>query len=79
MVIHRRTRCFKIKDYGRGISKRDLPRIFDRGFTSTTDRNDTSSGMGLYLAKRERTTWIEEVDSIVGKGTTFYFIFPTTK
>ncbi|MDR4211256.1 sensor histidine kinase, partial [Bacillus thuringiensis] len=31
----------KIKDYGRGISKRDLPRIFDRGFTSTTDRNDT--------------------------------------
>ena len=69
----------KIKDYGRGISKRDLPRIFDRGFTSTTDRNDTaSSGMGLYLVQsvKEQLGIEVKVDSIVGKGTTFYFIFP---
>ena len=68
----------KIKDYGRGISKRDLPRIFDRGFTSTTDRNDASSGMGLYLVQsvKEQLGIEVKVDSIVGKGTTFYFIFP---
>ena len=69
----------KIKDYGRGISQRDLPRIFDRGFTSTTDRNDTaSSGMGLYLVQsvKEQLGIEVKVDSIVGKGTTFYFIFP---
>lgn len=69
----------KIKDYGRGISQRDLPRIFDRGFTSTTDRNDAaSSGMGLYLVQsvKEQLGIEVKVDSIVGKGTTFYFIFP---
>ena len=58
---------------------RDLPRIFDRGFTSTTDRNDTaSSGMGLYLVQsvKEQLGIEVKVDSIVGKGTTFYFIFP---
>ena len=58
---------------------KDLPRIFDRGFTSTTDRNDTaSSGMGLYLVQsvKEQLGIEVKVDSIVGKGTTFYFIFP---
>ena len=58
---------------------RDLPRIFDRGFTSTTDRNDAaSSGMGLYLVQsvKEQLGIEVKVDSIVGKGTTFYFIFP---
>ena len=69
----------KIKDYGRGISKRDLPRIFDRGFTSTINRNDTaSSGMGLYLVKsvKEQLGIEVKVESVVGRGTTFYLIFP---
>ncbi|MBL7572664.1 histidine kinase GraS/ApsS [Staphylococcus saccharolyticus] len=69
----------KIKDYGRGISKRDLPRIFDRGFTSTINRNDTSSsGMGLYLVKsvKEQLGIEVKVESVVGRGTMFYLIFP---
>src|SRR5699024_3147459 len=37
-----------IEDHGRGIAAKDMPRIFDRGFTSTLSHHDTaSSGMGL--------------------------------
>ncbi|MDU1280785.1 MAG: sensor histidine kinase, partial [Staphylococcus epidermidis] len=37
-----------------------------------------SSGMGLYLVQsvKEQLGIEVKVDSIVGKGTTFYFIFP---
>ena len=43
---------FSIKDYGRGIKEADMSRLFDAGFTSTSDKTDSqSTGMGLYLAK----------------------------
>lgn len=42
-----------IKDNGIGIKDEDLPRVFQRGFTGYTGRqNNKSTGMGLYLAKR---------------------------
>lgn len=42
-----------IRDSGIGIPPEDLDRVFDRGFTGSTGRQDTSStGMGLYLAKQ---------------------------
>lgn len=69
----------EIKDYGRGISKKDMPRIFERGYTSTANRNETtSSGMGLYLVDSVKSQLgIEiKVESSVGKGTTFSLIFP---
>lgn len=45
----------QVKDCGRGIDPKDVPRIFDKGFTSTTDHHDqASTGMGLYLAKKRR-------------------------
>lgn len=41
-----------IKDNGIGISQKDLPRIFKRGFTGETGRTFTkSTGIGLYLAQ----------------------------
>lgn len=41
-----------IRDSGIGISQKDLPRIFNRGFTGETGRTFTkSTGMGLYLAQ----------------------------
>ena len=33
----------EIKDSGRGIDTKDLPRIFDKGFTSTTNHQDQCS------------------------------------
>jgi signal transduction histidine kinase len=41
-----------IRDSGIGISQKDLPRIFNRGFTGESGRTYTkSTGMGLYLAQ----------------------------
>lgn len=68
-----------IKDHGRGISKKDMPRIFERGFTSTANRNETtSSGMGLYLVNNVKNQLGIQVDvtSAVGKGTTVSLVFP---
>lgn len=42
-----------IQDAGRGIESRDLPRIFEKGFTSSRNRQQgDASGMGLYLTKQ---------------------------
>lgn len=42
-----------ISDNGIGISKSDLPRIFEKGFTGQNGRSiKNSTGIGLYLCKR---------------------------
>ncbi len=69
----------EIKDEGRGISKKDLPRIFDKGFTSTENRNETtSSGIGLYLVKnvKEKLGITVHINSEVNNGTKVQFVFP---
>lgn len=42
-----------IYDNGKGISKSDLPRVFDKTFTGTNGRGESakSTGMGLYLCR----------------------------
>ncbi|WP_100332586.1 sensor histidine kinase [Bacillus xiapuensis] len=68
-----------IQDSGRGIDPKDLPRIFEKGFTSTTRHDDSAAtGMGLYLTKKAaQPLHIRiEVQSELGKGTTFTLIFP---
>ena len=67
-----------ITDDGQGISNRDLPRIFDKGFTSTTNHyNQSASGMGLFLAKRaaDALNITIEVESAPSKGSTFTLTF----
>lgn len=69
----------KIQDFGRGINPKDLPRIFDKGFTSTTNHDDnTSTGMGLYLTKKAAMPLLitMNVHSIMNEGTTFTLTFP---
>ena len=41
---------FKVKDYGVGISKENLPNIFDRFFRTDSSRTKTTGGYGLGLA-----------------------------
>lgn len=68
-----------IRDEGRGIDEKDLPRIFDKGFTSTTHHVDqASTGMGLYLTKNiANSLHIKiKVESQPGVGTTFCLTFP---
>ncbi|WAA09059.1 sensor histidine kinase [Fervidibacillus albus] len=69
----------KIKDYGRGIKQKDLPRIFEKGYTSADNQSASpATGMGLYLAKRVAEPLKMEIDvqSEYGKGTTVRLRFP---
>ena len=69
----------EVKDSGRGIDPRDISRIFDKGFTSTTMHQDnTATGMGLYLAyKAAKSLSIQlHVQSELGVGSTFTCTFP---
>ena len=43
----------KIYDNGIGISKSDIPKVFDKTFTGNNGRKiETSTGMGLYIVKQ---------------------------
>ena len=43
----------KIYDNGIGISKSDVPKVFDKTFTGSNGRKiETSTGMGLYIVKQ---------------------------
>ncbi|OCA82281.1 histidine kinase [Bacillus sp. FJAT-27225] len=69
----------EIEDFGRGIPARDLPRIFDKGYTSTSKHHDNkASGMGLYLAKKAATPLLISIDviSTPGEGSVFTLTFP---
>ncbi|EGQ25727.1 sensor histidine kinase [Mammaliicoccus sciuri] len=68
-----------IQDFGRGIDARDLPRIFDKGFTSTLNHHDhAATGMGLYLTKlvAESLHLDLQVQSKIGEGTVITLTFP---
>ncbi|UOQ45943.1 sensor histidine kinase [Halobacillus salinarum] len=68
-----------IRDKGRGIYPQDLPRIFEKGFTSTAQHQDNAStGMGLYLTKKIADLLLIAitVSSTPGKGTSFLLTFP---
>lgn len=69
----------KMEDFGRGIDPKDLPRIFDKGFTSTKNHQDqAATGMGLFLAKKATIPLLIEmaVESEQGRGTTLKLTFP---
>ncbi len=44
--------CLIIKDNGIGISKADIKRVFDKGFTGNDRTKSHATGMGLYLCKK---------------------------
>lgn len=70
----------KIQDNGIGISKEDLPQIFNRFYKADKARQRTegSSGLGLAITKKiiELHRGVIYVESTLGKGTTFYIQIP---
>ena len=65
-----------ISDTGRGISKENLNRIFDRFYQTDSSRSEgEGTGLGLSIVKKilELHGATLSVDSILDKGTTFYF------
>src|ERR1700722_3864673 len=68
---------FRVKDHGKGIDERYLPRIFERYFKvpGTHDRNGTGLGLSIskeFIEAQGGRIW---VDSRLGEGSSFGFTF----
>lgn len=70
-----------VSDTGRGIAAEDLDKIFTRFYTSRHWRTSETNGIGLSLAKDllELHHGTIDVESEVGKGTSFTVIIPIDK
>uniref|UniRef100_UPI00286F02F4 sensor histidine kinase n=1 Tax=Anaerosporobacter sp. TaxID=1872529 RepID=UPI00286F02F4 len=66
-----------IKDEGVGISKEELPYIFEKFYKSKLRQNATGSGLGLAIARQIAVKHNGEIEvaSELGKGTEFIFTF----
>jgi len=67
-----------VSDTGQGIPARDLPRIFERFYSSASDHGRPGTGLGLAIVKRIvlAHNGTIEVESTVDKGTTFAIHIP---
>jgi two-component system phosphate regulon sensor histidine kinase PhoR len=70
----------QVSDTGIGISKEDLPHIFERFFKADRSRSTSGTGLGLAIAKHTiqahgGKVWVR---SELGKGSTFGFSLPLT-
>ncbi|UFJ43007.1 sensor histidine kinase [Brevibacillus humidisoli] len=72
--------ALEVIDYGIGIPKQDLQRVFQPYFTGENGRKYTeSTGMGLYLVREicSRLDHAVELESEPGKGTIVRILFTT--
>lgn len=73
------TNELQIIDNGVGISRSDLPRIYDNGFSGKNGHQTTkSTGMGLYLVKKvtDQLNFSLTINSKSGQGTQAILHFP---
>ncbi|MCR5521093.1 MAG: HAMP domain-containing histidine kinase [Lachnospiraceae bacterium] len=81
-TIHVNVKCaggieVSIRDEGVGIAPEELPNIFEKFYKSRLLENEKGSGLGLAIAKYicEKHNGTVRVESEVGKGTVFTFVF----
>ncbi|MEH1778420.1 MAG: HAMP domain-containing sensor histidine kinase [Nostoc sp.] len=72
-----------VKDTGIGIAQEDLPKVFDRFWRADQSRDARTGGSGIGLAITKRLVELHngkiEVESELGKGSTFRFSLPSTE
>ena len=66
----------EVKDTGIGIAKENIPRLFERFYV--INKNKRSTGLGLSTCKEivESHGGKIGVQSVLGKGSTFWFTLP---
>ncbi len=76
------TISIRVSDNGPGIPPDDLPRLFDKGYTSESARGrrprEGGMGLGLYIVKtvaEKHQGWVK-IESQVGHGTAVTLVFP---
>lgn len=71
---------FQITDTGKGIKEEDLPHIFNRFYQTTDEKGAAQGGTGIGLALCHEFAKLFDgrlwVESVWGKGSTFYFEMP---
>lgn len=70
-----------VKDFGEGIPVEDLPFIWDRFYTVDKNNSETSTGLGLAIAKNIIEAHGCEItaSSVYGEGSEFCFYLPAYK
>jgi signal transduction histidine kinase len=70
----------QVRDYGHGIAKDDLPRIFEIFYRTPDAQTSCASGLGLGLAIAKEIVELHEgriwCESEVGQGSTFFVELP---
>ena len=80
---HTKTIAIHVRDYGCGIAKRNLSRLFERFYRVDKARSRQLGGTGLGLAIVKHIVQAHEgevfVDSKLGEGSTFSIYLPAGK
>ncbi len=66
----------RVVDRGRGISPANLPRVWDRFFTTAREEGGTGLGLAIVRAVVEAQGGRVGVESRLGEGSTFWFRLP---
>jgi len=68
-----------IKDYGMGIEKEDIDKIFNKFYSGKSNLRQASTGLGLYLSNKiiKALGGKIEVESILNQGSTFTITLPS--